>query len=381
MLFLGGYFLLQLGKPFLYDLWGHLGSGSLEYEGKLFPFGDLVHVTAAAKCSNGLEIGVNSCDPWQRAFNQNPDFIHLLQFIRLTNVDLLGIGSYVLLTLLLVLIAQRQNLTNIGFIIFIVSPPFILAVDRGNEIITTSLILLSFVTLESRNKYIKIFSIFFLFAAVFFKLWPLLLVALLTLFGNRSNKKYLLSAFILSAGYWASNIHEIPKMLSATQNGSPYGVSFGLNLFFSDQISPIHVRYLVTLAIVIAAAWIYSFSHSLFVSIKSLVLDGRLAILIPILLTYVGIWILSDSFIYRMLILLPALMIVISKDLLDQPWVKALTILILVTVLTSRLAVTTAISSSLALVFLFVSCTYAWIRISNHIRQRQVSEEVTFEDR
>jgi hypothetical protein len=353
----------------------------MEFEGNLFPFGDLVHVTAAASCSYEIEVGTNSCDPWQREFNQNPDVLHFLNLIGLTNVDLLGIGSYLLLILLLALIVRQKNLTNIGFIIFIASPPFVLAVDRGNEIITTFLILLSFSTLESRNKFVKAFSIFFLFAAVFFKLWPVLLVTLLTLFGNRFNKRYMLSAFVLSAGYWANNMHEIPKMLSATENGSPYGVSFGLKLFFSDQISLPHVGYLAILAIAIASVWIYCFSRSLFASIRSLVLDDRLTILIPLLLTYVGVWMFSDSFIYRMLILLPALLILVNKDLLVQPWVKGLVILVLVTALSSRLAITTAISSSLALVFLAVSFVYTWARLRNYISQRQVGEEGIVESR
>jgi len=381
ILFLSSYLLLRLGSPTLYDLWSHFGSGSMEYEGSLFPFGDLAHFTAAAGCVTGIEIGTNSCDPWQRAFNQNPDIPRFLDLIGLTNVDLLGVGSYVFLTLLLILIMRKRNLGNIAFTIFIASPPFVLAVDRGNEIITILLILLGLAFLESSNKYLKPFAVIFLFAAAIFKLWPILLVASLTLFANKSKKKYFLTAFIFSAGYWLSNANEIPKMLSATQNGSPHGVAFGLKLFFSDQTPLINVGYLVTLTILIAAIWINYFGRSLIASFKSPIYEHGYAILIPTLLTYVGIWVFTDSFIYRMLIFLPALLILISKELLGQPWVKASIILILVTVLSSRLAITTAISSSLALVFLFVSFIYTRARILNHISQRQVSKEGAAESR
>ncbi len=92
--------------------------------------------------------------------------------------------------------------------------------------------------------------------------------------------------------------------------------------------------------------------------------------LIPILLTYVGIWIFTDSFIYRMLILLPALLILVNPDLLAQLWVKGLVVLILVSVLSSRLAITTGVSSSLALVSLVVSFSYARARIQSYISER-----------
>ena len=379
VLFLLSYLLLKLGSPTLYDLWSHLGSGSMEYEGSLFPFGDLVHFTAAAGCVTGIKIGVNSCDPWQRAFNQNPDIPRFLDFIGLTNVDLLGVGSYLMLTFLLILIIQKRNLSNVAFIIFTASPPFVLAIDRGNEVITIFFILLGLVFLETSNKYCRPFAVIFLFAAAIFKLWPILLIASLTLFASKPRKKYLLITFVLSAGYWLSSANEIPKMLSTTQDGSPHGVAFGLKLFFSDQTSLINVGYLGTLTILTTAIWIYYFGRSLTASFKSH--EHRYTILIPTLLTYVGIWTFMDSFIYRMLILLPALLILISQDLLSRTWGKGLVVLILVTVLSSRLAITTAISSSLALVFLFVSFMYARARILNHTSQLQVSKEGTAESR
>jgi hypothetical protein len=168
-------------------------------------------------------------------------------------------------------------------------------------------------------------------------------------------------------------------MLSATQDGSPHGVAFGLKLFFSDQTSLINVGFLGTLTILITAIWIYYFGRNLTASFKSH--EHRYTILIPTLLTYVGIWTFTDSFIYRMLILLPALLILISQDVLSRAWGKGLVVLILVTVLSSRLAITTAISSSLALVFLSVSFMYARARILNPTSQMQVSKEGTAESR
>ena len=381
VLFLSGYFLLQTGSPTLYDLWSHLGSGTMEFDGGLFPFGDLVHFTAAATCVAGIKIGANACDPWQRAFNQNPDIPRVLDSIGLTNVDVLGTGSYLFLTLLLVLIIWKRNLKNIAFVIFIVSPPIVLAVDRGNEIISIWLILLGLISLESKNKYIKCCALIFLPAAAIFKLWPVLLIALMGLYAKKINRKYVLVAFAVSAGYWLISLGDIPKMLSATQSGSPHGVAFGLKLFFSDQTTLINVGYLTTLAILITSLWFKYFGHSFTKSLESTVRDLRFTVLIPTMLTYVGIWFISDSFIYRMLILLPALLVLISEDLLSQLWAKSLVVGILVTVLSSRLAITTAISSALALIFLFVSIMYSWNRVQSYLGQRQVNMDGVSDER
>jgi hypothetical protein len=164
-------------------------------------------------------------------------------------------------------------------------------------------------------------------------------------------------------------------MLSATQSGSPHGVTFGFKLFFSEQTSPINAGYLVLMAILIAGFWIKYFRSSINAAFAASIRDPRFEILVPTLLTYVGIWIFTDSFIYRMLILLPALLILINPDLLSHLWVKGLVVLILVSVLSSRLAITTGVSSSLALVSLFVSILYTRARIQSYISQRQASEE------
>jgi hypothetical protein len=374
LLFLTSYLFLQLGSPTLYDLWSHLGSGSMELEGNLFPFGDLVHLTSAAGCETGIEIGMNSCDPWGRAYNQNPDVSRFLEYIGFTNVNFLGVGSYLILSVLLIQIVRKRNLGNISFVIFIASPPFMLAVDRGNEIITILLILLGLTLLESKSKWLKSLSVFFLLAAVMFKFWPLLLIGSQALFARKPIKKYLLITLALSAGYWLSNLNEIPRMLAATQNGSPYGAAFGFKLFFSEQTSLINAGYLTLIAILTTAFWIKYFGRSLHAAFTITKRDPRFEILIPFMLTFVGIWVFTDSFIYRMIILLPALLILISPDLVSFHWVRGIVLLILVSVLSSRLAITTGVSSSLALVFLFISIIYTRARILDYWGQRQTSQ-------
>jgi hypothetical protein len=370
ILFLAGHTLLRLGSPTWYNLWSHLGSGTMQIGEALIPFGDLIHITAAAVCVTGAEIGQNSCDPWGRAFNQNPDVPRFLDVIGLTNVHVLGVGSYLLISLLLFLIIQKWKLYNISFVIFILSPPFVLAIDRSNEIITMFLILLGFLFLESNKNYLRYLSCILFICAAIFKLWPILLIGLLSLFMRETKRRYLLIALIFSAGYWLFKAGKILKMLDVTQNGSPYGVAFGVKLFFSNQLNLINLGYLVMIAITITALWIRSFGQNLTRNFKSSVENHRLTSLIPFLLTYVGIWIFSDSFIYRMLILLPALLILISSEMYSHLWAKGAITLILVTVLTSRLSITTSVSSSLALVFVYISFKYILIWFQDREAQR-----------
>lgn len=212
-------------------------------------------------------------------------------------------------------------------------------------------------------------QLFFLPAAAIFKLWPVLLIALLGLYANNKNRIYLLFALAVSAGYWLISIGDIPKMLSATQNGSPHGVAFGLKLFFSNQLPLVNSGFLILFAFFIASNWVVAFGPSLAKSFKGSVHHPLLATLIPVLLTYLGIWLFTDSFIYRMIILLPALLILIHEDFASLPWSRGLILLILVTVLSSRLAITTAVSSSLALVILFMSIQYSLMRVKSYSSQ------------
>ena len=172
---------------------------------------------------------------------------------------------------------------------------------------------------------------------------------------------------IPSVGYWLLNLTEINKMISSTQEGSPHGVAFGLQLFFSDQTTFANSAYLVVFSMVIVGGWVFINSKNAFKYTKKLMGDHRLTILVPLMLTYVGIWAVSDSFIYRMLVLLPTLLILIEPDLLEELWVRSLVAMILVTVISSRLAVTTAVSTSLALVMLFISVVYTKHRIESYI--------------
>ena len=54
---------LFIGKPSIYEKWASLGSGTMYLEGKVAIFGDLTHLTSAAKCDYPLHLGVTEAGP------------------------------------------------------------------------------------------------------------------------------------------------------------------------------------------------------------------------------------------------------------------------------------------------------------------------------
>jgi hypothetical protein len=361
--FFTSFTLLIFGVPAPYDFWSRLGAGSMEKDGKLFPFGDLAHLTSAASCQNGGVLAENSCDPWQREFNQNPDLPKILKLLNFSEANLLGlISSTVFLTLILWIVYRKKN-DSLALSISVYSPVVILGIDRGNEVITLTCILIAVCLIESKGKIPGLVSVVALSFASFYKLWPSLLLFLVIFCCNGKIRLRALMAAIPSILYWGVNSQSIPPMLSSTQSGSPYGLSFGLKLFFSQRIQVEHALIFMSLGIVFFLFWWIKNGSELRASLVDLKNQNSFGLIVSVLLTYVGIWCISDSFIYRMMILIPALILLTEESYRQYSWQKSVVVLILVTLITGNLSITTAVSSSLALVALYISYVYVLVRI------------------
>ena len=192
-------------------------------------------------------------------------------------------------------------------------------------------------------------------AAVFFKLWPVFLVLLLLLF--QWSRIKILPRLLLLAGliYWVMRIQEIKGMIKATQSGSPFGVSFGLRLFANAQLSLNQSLILIVFSFVILYLLIRAGNKSLYEFLATKDNSGSLTWILPIMLTYCAIWVTSDSYIYRMVIFIPLILIFSKAETSQQDWPKFVIAVVLVTAISSRLPVTIAISSALALYFLYVA--------------------------
>lgn len=358
LFFLGSYALLKFDRPIFYDTWSRFGAGSMEREGVTYPFGDLVHLTEAARCTSGVVLASNSCDPWGRLFNQNPDIPAVLSFLRVTNVEILGVFTAVVFVFVLFTSIYVSKSSSFSFAIFLFSPVVVLAVERGNEILTIIFILIALRFLRSEGLIASVVYSLAMFTASFFKLWPLLLVILFALLSEPSTRIRSWIALLLTGGYWALKADEIRMMLSATQDGYPYGVAFGWKLFLSPGVGLVESIFLFVFCVAIFFYWVMKNHDSLIAAIQDSKLDREMRLLVSFLLCYAGIWFISDSFIYRMLILLPVLLLLSQDFYRAYKWAASLTVLILVVSISSKLAITPAVSSALALVSVYISTVY-----------------------
>lgn len=357
--FLAGVSAIALNRSSIYDFWSHLGSGTMKLNGGVFLFGDLAHLTSAAGCSKPISIGNNVCDPWGRLFNQNPQVGEFFRFLQITNVNFLGFVAVLVFFLSLGAAIRFLKIESVSFYILLCTPVVILALDRGNEILTITLLMLGLYLLRQNYLATQIFGSLVLGAAVFFKLWPIFLVLFLLIFQWRRIKTLPKIFLGLSILYWLLRIHQIKEIMNVTQSGSPYGVSFGLKLFSHSGLTFAQILILATLTIVSVGFLIQSGNIALNEFIGSKNNDILLPWLVPIMLTYSAIWFTSDSYIYRMVIFIPLVLILSRRATAEFEWSKFVIAAILVTAVSSRLAITTAISSALALYFIYVSL-YAW---------------------
>lgn len=357
--FLVGVFILALGNSPIYDFWSHLGSGTMKLDGRVFLFGDLMHLTAAAGCPEPIIIGRNICDPWGRLFNQNPQLGELFRLLHVTNIYFFGLLLVAFFVISVLFAIHFLKVKSIGIYALMCTPVVVLAVDRGNELLTISLIMVGLYTIRISKLASQSFGALALGAACFFKLWPLFLVLFLVMFQSRRIKTIPKIILGLSILYWLAKIPVIMEIMKATQSGSPYGVSFGLKLFISPHLTLTRIIFLIILTFLFTYFLIIAGGKSLAVFLESR--DGSVLFpwVVPIMLTYAAIWATGDNYIYRMVILIPLVLILSARGIDEFQWPKFVITATLVTAITSRLAVTTAISSALALYFLYVAF-YAW---------------------
>lgn len=349
---------LIIGKPAIYEKWVSLGSGTMYLEGKVAVFGDLSHLTSAAKCEYPIIVGTFVCDPWLRFFNQNPIVAEFLKAINLTNVFRIGIASLTLLCIILFAVINRLEVKSIVPYIMLMTPVSILAIDRGNEVITLIFIFIGLFSLHAKSTIRQTMGALSLLFACILKLWPIVLVFfILIFFWKRVNliPKWILA---LSFFYWIPQIDLALKMLDATNSGSPFGRSFGLQLIW-DLIWPItSFNYgvaIVILSFSLLATYVRLSKASLNQFILSTSGVATLYSLIPVMLTFSIIWALGDSYIYRMIILFPVVLLLGQFKFTEFAFPNFLLSAILVTCIVSLTPLVLVATSALALFFVYLT--------------------------
>ena len=127
---------------------------------------------------------------------------------------------------------------------------------------------------------------------------------------------------------------------------------FVLKLFLSSQLNLVQVFILVIACLGRTYLLIRLGNQNLRDFTRSVPGIKAMLSISPLMLTYSAIWASSDSYIYRMVVLIPLVLILSAKEINEFQWPKFALTAILVTSISSRLPITIAISSSLAFYFI-----------------------------
>ena len=339
-------YLNEQGNDKLYVFLNRFGSGTMFVNNNVILYGDLAHLTAASDCTNPIQIGEIICDPFSRPLNQNPHVISFLRLLDFSNVVWLGLISTLLFFVLMILISSKNQINQVTLLITLLSPPIVLAIDRGNEIITILLIISSLYLLIG-NRIKQSIGAALLVVSAFFKLWPILIMLCMLIFLRKHLFIFAKGIMVLPIIYWLINFESAVQMVRFTDRGNPNGLSFGIKHYFSSSIPFI---YIVIFLVTTSFFAVFYFFRVINLFIKKEQTYNYMAILNSLLLTYVVIWVLGTSYVYRLIIFIPIL-IYLNKVFMVNRSLLQLESLMLLTLLTSRLSITTIYTNLIAVIF------------------------------
>jgi len=329
------------GIPVPYLLFSRLGSYSMFDDGKLVIFGDMIHLTSAASCEETIAIGQILCDPWARTFNQNPDVASFLKLISLNNHIFLGVFSFVLLSFTMFLLLRKFTEESPLVWVMCLTPPMVLAIDRGNETLTLSLICLSIYFWNARPN-----SSLFLFPLILagvFKVWPFAVFFLMLLIWIPKKLPRIIYFSLPVGSYVIFNITDFQKISAYTQQGSLLGGSFGLSL--------LHFPGIYGITVLLACISLATLMLRL-IPWNILAQEGlreNKEWILALMSTFVLLNLTGVHFSYRLIILIPlAALFQGSSD------ARSLQVFIFTLLLTSRMSVLIVSTLSLVIIFLFL---------------------------
>ena len=341
--------LATLNMNALYISWNRLGAGTM-FQGKnLFYWGDLAHIFSAVNCRDEVIIGQNACDPWSRPFNQNPHIIKFLELSNITSLFIVGLISTLIFYIIYFKIVLMDSKNHLQYIIFLISPPIILALDRGNEIITFNFMIIGLYFLQ-KNTWTQSVGAISLALASFYKLWPVVLILLILLFAWK-NLQFGPKVFMgLAIFYWILNFSNATKMVNYTDIGSPLGLSFGLKHFLNGSM-PVQINFILSFSTILITLRYFYLIREFGVEFTSNLFAQK--IFLSLIITYISLWFFGTNYVYRLIILVP-ISLYISIFLSTKRMRAELLALFLLIFLTSRLTITNVFTSSLALIFIFI---------------------------
>ena len=342
----------NLSTPYL--LFSRLGSYTMFLDDNLVLFGDLVHLTSATTCENSPVVGTVVCDPWGRVFNQNPQVVSVLKFLAIHNSNLFGL-FILLFCLVSVFLVLRQIAQERVFAwILMLSPPIVLAVDRGNEVLTLGLICCA-IFMFSRGIH-PLLSTAPLMLAGIFKFWPFLIVIFLAFFCQEFSKWHRSILAFSSLFYLAWNTNNLYLISNFTQVGDSFSGSFGFALLDFGSI----YSYVILSSAVVAAYFMQKESVSKIVTLERD--DLFQGFILSLMACYLVLFFSGSHFTYRLVVLIP-LVVLLSRSECSNFLIS----FIFVTLFMSRFNIIVFSALTLALVFGSIIVNYLrveWARTS-----------------
>lgn len=295
----------------LYKLVTFLGGGTVTRENTIIYFSDLQHLTSAARCGGIFRVGNLLCDPLGRSYNQFPYIVKFLKQIHLTEFRIIGCTLIFFTTWLLIKLAESQKLSRIHFAIIFFNPILFLAFERNNELLSLIFILLAVIFYQQKNKQSHYLAILFLIFASIIKLWPFIFLTFLSLHKSMKSHPILKFYVFLTGLFFLGNLLTIKEMLKYTNYGNSGGYSFGLSLLPLNSYPKLFGTFTFSITVVLIL------SSYLTLSSKSILCkhsDERIKGLVSsLLLTYSVIFVFSTSWSYRLIVLLPLLILIASR--------------------------------------------------------------------
>jgi hypothetical protein len=313
--------------------------------GNLMLFGDLRHLTSTVDCPIDIRIGADICDPWERAFNQNPDIGVFFRFFHLNNPVVLGVCSTLIFFLITLLIVNeiKPNF-NMLYIIFL-SPPLILGIDRGNEIITISLILLA-ILFCSKHLW-KYYSLLVIGLASVFKFWPVIILIFWTLLTSTFSRLEKVLICSTTFTYLATHLEDLRHIANETQLGDLNGGSFGIKLIEWDS----NFGWISLLLIVFGSFFLKQTMKPQEVALLSLMKSSPM--LTALFFTYLALFVTGSHFNYRLIVLIP-IALIIGSNLGNE----IAAVFIVAMMITSRLNVIPITSTIFAIYLAYILAIY-----------------------
>ena len=334
---------LKITAPYLF--FSRLGSYSMFSNGQLMVFGDLRHLTSVVHCPVEIEVGLNVCDVWGRHFNQNPDVGNFFRLSAFSSAEILGvISTSIFFFVILILLGRYTPSLNLIVTIFF-TPPIVLAIDRGNEIITVSLILLAVLMNDQRKT--SNMTLVFLALASIFKFWPFVLLVSWAILSKAFSNRKVFIILLASFAYLIFHFRDLQQITHETQQGDANGGSFGMGL-----VNFLTVYGWVSIVLILMGTIFLSKITSDKQESFNTYLRGN-PLLVSLMISYLGLFLAGIHFNYRLIILLP-ISILLWKDSQNI----SLVMFILALMITSRLNIVSVTTPVLFIYFTYVLSKY-----------------------